>query len=47
MHQFALQAIADANGGARSSGTSGFDASADYVAGELTAAGYSVTRQSS
>lgn len=46
MHQFALQGIADANGGTRHSGTSGFDASADYVEGALTAAGYAVTRQS-
>ena len=31
-HQAALQAIADANGGTRVSGTPGYDDSADYVA---------------
>ncbi|MGH8826099.1 MAG: M28 family peptidase, partial [Jiangellaceae bacterium] len=44
-HADALQAIADANGGTRASGTPGFDASADYVAGLLEDAGYDVTRQ--
>jgi Zn-dependent M28 family amino/carboxypeptidase len=44
-HQAALQAIADANGGTRASGTPGYDASADYVADRMTAAGYSVSRQ--
>ncbi len=44
-HLDALQAIADANGGNRASGSSGFDASADYVASKLQAAGYQVTRQ--
>ena len=39
-HQAAFQAIADANGGTRASGTSGFDASVDYVVDRLTAAGY-------
>jgi len=45
-HQAALQAIADANGGSRSSGTPGYDASVDYVADILEAAGYDVTIQS-
>jgi len=44
-HLEALQAIADANDGTRASATPGFDASADYVAGQLEAAGYAVTRQ--
>ncbi len=44
-HQAALQAIADANGGVRTSGTPGYDASADYVVDRLEAAGYDVTRQ--
>jgi Zn-dependent M28 family amino/carboxypeptidase len=44
-HQAALQTIADLNGGRRVSGTPGFDASADYVADRLDAAGYDVTRQ--
>ena len=44
-HEQALQAIADANGGTRASGTPGFEASADYVAGVLAKAGYTVTRQ--
>jgi Zn-dependent M28 family amino/carboxypeptidase len=44
-HEQALQAIANANGGTRASGTPGFDASADYVAGKLKDAGYKVTRQ--
>ena len=44
-HQAALQAIADENGGTRASGTPGYDASVDYVAGQLEAAGYVVTRQ--
>ncbi|HSK39898.1 MAG TPA: M28 family metallopeptidase [Arenibaculum sp.] len=44
-HLQALQAIADANGGSRASGTPGYDASVDYVAGTLAAAGYQVTRQ--
>jgi hypothetical protein len=30
-HQAALQSIADANGGTRAAGTSGYDASVDYV----------------
>ena len=44
-HLEAFQAIADANGGTRASGTPGYDASADYVAGLLEDAGYAVTRQ--
>jgi Zn-dependent M28 family amino/carboxypeptidase len=44
-HQAALQAIADANGGIRTSGTPGYDASVDYVVGKLEAAGYNVTIQ--
>ncbi|HEX6355611.1 M20/M25/M40 family metallo-hydrolase [Actinophytocola sp.] len=44
-HLEAFQAIADANGGTRLAGTPGYDESADYVAGLLTAAGYQVTRQ--
>ena len=41
-HQAAFQAIADANGGTRAAGTSGYDASAAYVADTLVAAGYEV-----
>ncbi|MFC6083768.1 M28 family metallopeptidase [Sphaerisporangium aureirubrum] len=44
-HLRKLQQIADANGGTRASGTPGFDASADYVAGKLRKAGYKVTVQ--
>jgi Zn-dependent M28 family amino/carboxypeptidase len=44
-HQAAFQDIADDNDGIRASGTPGYDASADYVAERLTAAGYTVTRQ--
>jgi aminopeptidase Y len=44
-HQAAFQAIADANGGTRASGTSGYDESADYVAERMEAAGYDVTIQ--
>ncbi|SNR49892.1 Zn-dependent amino- or carboxypeptidase, M28 family [Haloechinothrix alba] len=44
-HLDRFQAIADANDGTRASGTPGYDASADYVAGQLEAAGYEVTRQ--
>ncbi len=44
-HLDALQAIADANDGTRASATPGYDASADYVAEQLTDAGYRVTRQ--
>ena len=44
-HETALQAIADANGGTRASGTPGYDASAAYVQDVLEEAGYSVTQQ--
>ena len=44
-HLRALQRIADVNGGDRLAGTSGHSASAGYVAGQLTAAGYDVTYQ--
>ena len=44
-HQAALQAVADANGGTRASGTPGYAASAAYVRGRLEAAGYVVTEQ--
>ncbi|CCG01743.1 M28 family metallopeptidase [Blastococcus saxobsidens] len=44
-HLKAFQAVADANGGTRASGTPGYDASADYVQARLEAAGYAVTRQ--
>lgn len=40
-----LQVIANRNDGNRASGLPGYDASADYVAAELTKAGYKVTRQ--
>ncbi len=38
----ALEAIADANGGVRTAGTAGYEASVDYVAGELRELGYAV-----
>ena len=41
-HQAAFQAIADANGGNRAAGTSGYDASVDYVVSKLEAAGWDV-----
>ena len=44
-HQAALQAIADANNGIRTSGTLGYDDSADYAASVFQAAGYNVTIQ--
>lgn len=44
-HLQAFQRIADAHGGTRASGTPGYDASAEYVAGLMEAAGYEVTRQ--
>ncbi len=44
-HQAALQDIADANSGIRTSGTAGFDASADYVVEKMKAAGWKVTTQ--
>ena len=40
-----LQRVADANGGNRATGTSGFEASVEYVAGQLAEAGYEVKRQ--
>ena len=46
-HQAALQAIADANNGIRTSGTPGYDQSAAYVAERMEAAGYDVTVQES
>ncbi len=42
-HQAAFQAIADANGGTRTSGTPGYEASVDYVVEKLQDAGYDVT----
>lgn len=45
VHLDALQAIADANGGTRASGTPGYDQSADYVADLLEDAGYEIERQ--
>lgn len=44
-HQAAFQAIADANGGTRVSGSPGYDQSVSYVVGKLTAAGYNVSTQ--
>ena len=44
-HQAALQAIADANNGIRTSGTPGYDASVDYVVERMMASGYAVTVQ--
>jgi Zn-dependent M28 family amino/carboxypeptidase len=44
-HQAAFQAAADANGGTRESSTPGYDASVDYVADMMEAAGYNVTIQ--
>ena len=44
-HQKKLQAIADQNNGHRTSGTPGYDASADYAARVLRHAGYRVTVQ--
>ncbi|WP_433335415.1 M28 family metallopeptidase [Spirillospora sp. CA-294931] len=44
-HLTAFQAISDANGGTRASGTPGYAASRDYVAGLLRKAGYNVTVQ--
>ncbi|GAB3200968.1 M28 family metallopeptidase [Geodermatophilus arenarius] len=41
-HLEAFQAIADANGGNRASGTAGYDASVDYVEERLEAVGYTV-----
>jgi hypothetical protein len=44
-HLDALQVIADQNGGIRAAGTTGYDASADYVTGQMTALGFQVERQ--
>ena len=44
-HQAALQAIADANGGTRVSGSPGYDKSAEYAAQVFRDAGYLVTVQ--
>ena len=44
-HMRELQVIANENDGTRASGLPGHDASADYVAGVLTKAGYEVHRQ--
>ena len=44
-HQAKLQAIANANGGTRVSGTSGYDISAAYAEHVFRKAGYRVTRQ--
>jgi Zn-dependent M28 family amino/carboxypeptidase len=44
-HLAELQAIADANGDTRASGTPGYDLSVDYIEELLLAAGYEVTRQ--
>src|SRR5215211_3245674 len=42
-HLQAFQAIADANGGTRSAGTPGYEASVEYVVRRLEAAGYDVS----
>lgn len=44
-HQAALQAIADAHNGIRTSGTPGYDASVDYAVSVFKKAGYTVTKQ--
>ncbi len=44
-HLEALQAIAEANGGNREAGTSGYDASGSYVESVLQGAGYDTRRQ--
>src|ERR687895_623151 len=44
-HLVQLQRLADGNGGNRAAGTAGYDASVEYVASRLTAAGYRVERQ--
>ncbi|HSK41717.1 MAG TPA: hypothetical protein VK943_18270, partial [Arenibaculum sp.] len=44
-HQQALQEIADANGGTRSAGSPGYDASVRYVEQKLRDAGYQVAVQ--
>ena len=45
MHLKAFQSIADKNGGNRAAGTSGYQASVDYVVKKLKQAGYQPTRQ--
>jgi hypothetical protein len=45
-HAERFQAIADQHGGNRAAGTSGYDASAAYVANELRRAGYELEVQS-
>lgn len=45
-HQAVFQQIADANGGNRAAGTTGYDASVSYVVGRLMAAGYQVSLHS-
>lgn len=44
-HLEALRAVADANDGNRATGSTGFEASVDYVASALEAAGYVVERR--
>jgi Zn-dependent M28 family amino/carboxypeptidase len=44
-HLIAMQRIADSNGGRRAPGTPGYEASAQYVSGKLTAAGFDVSVQ--
>ena len=44
-HERAFQQIANLNGGTRSSGTPGYEASVDYVQDRLKKAGYRVTKQ--
>ncbi len=44
-HERAFARIAEENGGNRAAGTPGYDASVDYVAGELREAGYQVDVQ--
>ncbi|MHA7239240.1 M28 family peptidase [Arthrobacter sp. TMS1-12-1] len=44
-HLTALDAIAEANGDTRASGTEGYSDSVDYIVGRLTAAGYTPTVQ--
>ncbi|RZT97943.1 M28 family metallopeptidase [Rivibacter subsaxonicus] len=42
-HQAALQTVANGNGGNRAAGTTGYDASVDYIVGKMSAAGYVVS----
>ncbi|XVV04022.1 M28 family metallopeptidase [Actinosynnema sp. CA-248983] len=42
-HLIAFQRIADRNGGNRAAGTTGYDASVEYVAGKLRGAGFDVS----